>query len=110
MKSARVALAVVVLIAGLPIVAFAACPLGSYPWVDSWGNNICKSFGSGATRSTEGSLDNCPTGSYPWTDSWGNRICRAFGGGGDSYDTSKGCPTGFYSWTDSWGNATCKRF
>lgn len=88
----------------------AACPTGSYPWVDEWGNNICKRFGSGSTSTIEGNLDRCPTGSYPWTDSWGNRVCRSFGSGSDSYDTSHGCPTGFYPWVDSWGNRVCKSF
>jgi hypothetical protein len=90
--------------------AEAACPTGTYPWVDSWGNNVCRRFGAGGDATIQGNIEQCPTGSYPWTDSWGNRICRAFGGGADSYDTSKGCPIGFYPWTDSWGNSVCKRF
>jgi hypothetical protein len=108
----KVFILVAVLIEALAIVpnSHAACPIGSYPWVDQWGNNICKRFDSGGTSTIEGSLDRCPTGSYPWTDSWGNRVCRSFGGGGDSYDTSRGCPTGFYPWVDSWGNRTCKAF
>src|SRR5215475_1209328 len=88
----------------------AACPVGSYPWVDQWGTQICKRFDSGSTSTIEGTLDRCPVGSYPWVDSWGNRICRSFGGGGDAYDTSRGCPTGFYPWVDAWGNRTCKAF
>jgi hypothetical protein len=90
--------------------AEAACPIGSYPWVDQWGNNICKRFASGSTSTIEGTLERCPTGSYLWVDSWGNRICRSFGSGADSYDTSRGCPVGFYPWIDSWGNRVCKSF
>ena len=26
----------------LPSVAFADCPIGSYPWTDMWGNQICR--------------------------------------------------------------------
>ncbi len=86
------------------------CPVGSHPWVDQWGNRICKRFDSGQTTTIEGSLDKCPTGSYAWVDSWGNRICKSFEGGGQFYDTSKGCPTGTYPWVDDWGNPVCKRF
>jgi hypothetical protein len=94
--------------------AEAACPIGSYPWLDEWGNNICKRFGSGSTSTIEGSLIGVRLaaipGSYPWIDSWGNRVCRSFNSGSDSYDTSRGCPIGFYPWVDSWGNRTCKPF
>ncbi len=86
------------------------CPVGSFPWVDQWGNQICKRSDSGRTTTIEGSLDKCPTGTYPWVDSWGNHICRSFQGGGQFYDTSKGCPTGTYPWVDDWGNPVCKRF
>jgi hypothetical protein len=89
--------------------ALAQCPVGSFPWVDSWGNQICRSF-DGGTATIEGSLDNCPTGTHPWVDSWGNRICKSFGMGSQYYDTSGGCPVGTYEWTDSWGNEICKRF
>lgn len=90
--------------------AEAACPTGSYSWVDLWGNKICKRFDSGNTVTIEGTLDKCPVGSYPWTDSWGNRVCRSFNSGSDSYDTSRGCPVGSYPWVDSWGNRVCKSF
>jgi len=88
----------------------AACPVGTYEWVDNWGNRICKSFGTGETRSIEGNLSRCPVGTYPWVDSWGNSVCQSFGGGQRFYDTSKGCPVGTYEWVDNWGNKICKRF
>lgn len=94
----------------LPGIAFADCPIGSYEWVDNWGNEICRRFGSGSTATIQGSLDNCPTGTHPWVDNWGNRICKSFGGGAQFYDTSSGCPVGFFEWTDTWGNPVCKRF
>jgi hypothetical protein len=85
--------------------AEAACPTGSSPWVDSWGNQICKTFGTGETRSIRGSTSRCPTGSHPWVDEWGNQICKAFQGGQQYYDTTKGCPIGTYPWVDNWGNS-----
>ena len=88
----------------------AACPVGSYPWVDNWGNHICKSFETGQPQSSEGSLVRCPVGSYPWVDQWGTKICQSFDNGQRYYDTSRGCPTGSYPWTDSWGNKICKFF
>jgi hypothetical protein len=54
------------------------CPIGTYWWTDSWGNSICKSFGTGRTTVIEGSTENCPVGTYPWVDSWGNAICKSF--------------------------------
>ncbi len=86
------------------------CPVGSYPWVDAWGNRICKSFDTGRTTTIEGDLKNCPTGTYPWSDEWGNRICKSFEGGQKFYDTSKGWPVGTYPWVDGWGNRVCKKF
>jgi hypothetical protein len=93
-----------------PSVALANCPIGSFPWTDLWGNQICKRFGDGSTGSIQGSLDNCPVGTHPWTDMWGNRTCRSLSGAGQYYDTSQGCPIGTMRWTDMWGNAVCKRF
>jgi len=86
------------------------CPIGSYEWIDSWGNAICKSFGNEGTQSIEGSTTNCPTGTYKWVDNWGNSICKSFNGGNEYIDTSKGCPVGYYQWVDSWGNQVCKAF
>ena len=96
-----------VLFALLPIAASAGCPIGSFPWTDLWGNQICKRFGDGSTATIEGGLDNCPVGTQPWTDMWGNRPCRSFSGGGQYYDTSQGCPIGTVRWTDTWGNHRC---
>ncbi len=90
--------------------AEAACPVGSHPWVDSWGNSICKRFSGGATTTIEGSLERCPVGTTPWVDSWGNRICRSLDRRESYYDTSRGCPVGTYQWVDEYGNAVCKRF
>lgn len=90
--------------------AEAACPTGSYALVDNWGNQICKTFDTGETRSIQGSTSRCPIGSHPWVDEWGNQICKAFQGGQQYYDTSKGCPIGMYPWVDNWGNSVCRRF
>ena len=87
----------------------AACPVGTHPWVDSWGNSICQHF-DGNTATVEGTLDNCPAGTHPWVDSWGNRVCQSFEGGRSLYDTSHGCPIGMHPWVDSWGNPICKPF
>jgi hypothetical protein len=90
--------------------AWADCPMGSYPWVDNWGTQICKRYDGGSTSTIQGSLNNCPMGTYPSVDSWGNRICQSFGGGNQYYDTSRGCPMSTHPWVDSWGNSICKRF
>jgi hypothetical protein len=90
--------------------AQAACPTGSYPWMDNWGNQICKTFNTGETRSIQGSTSRCPAGSYPWVDNWGNQICQSFQDRQPYYDTSKGCPIGTYQWVDNWGNQVCRRF
>jgi hypothetical protein len=86
------------------------CPVGTYPWVDRWGNRVCKRFWDGGIAAIEGKGGECPAGTHPWVDSWGNRTCRAFDGGRQYYDISEGCPTGTYRWTDSWGNGICRRF
>lgn len=86
------------------------CPAGSYPWVDSYGNNICKSHGSGGTTSIQGSTRNCPAGTHPWVDSYGNNVCQSFDNKQQYHDTSKGCPAGTHPWVDSWGNNICKPF
>lgn len=90
------------------------CPIGSYPWVDSWGNKICKRHGDGSTARAEAPKGQaCPTGSTPWTDVWGNKICRSQKAGKepqtDYYDTSKGCPIGTHEWVDERGNKVCKK-
>jgi len=90
--------------------ANANCPAGSHPWTDQWGNQICRDFGNGATRSIRGGLKNCPVGTHRSVDSWGNAVCQSFGGKQRYYDTSRGCPIGTHRWTDRWGNAVCKRF
>ena len=87
-----------------------ACPVGSYEWVDMWGNKICKTFNTGQTRSIEGNTQRCPFGTYPWVDEWGNKICKSFQGKQQYYDTSKGCPMGTYQWIDNWGNPVCRKF
>ena len=90
--------------------ASAACPVGTYGWVDNWGNRICKSFDTSQTRTIQGSTKSCPTGTYRWTDEWDNTICKRFEGNQRFYDTSKGCPVGTYQWVDNWGNKVCKKF
>jgi len=86
------------------------CPVGSYLWVDNWGNRICKRFDTGETTTVEGNIENCFPGTYPWVDEWGSRICKGFKSGQQYYDTSKGCPIGTYQWIDNWGNPVCVRF
>lgn len=91
------------------------CPAGSFPWVDTWGNHICRRYSGQSTATAEAPQGQaCPTGSYPWTDDRGNKICRSYQTGNqpqtDYYDTSKGCPIGTYEWTDNWGNKVCKRY
>lgn len=91
------------------------CPVGSYPWVDSWGNKTCKRYSDGSAATTEAPRgQTCPMGSYSWVDSWGNKICRTYETGNqprtDYYDTSKGCPVGTYEWADEWGNKVCKKY
>lgn len=87
---------------------YAGCPIGSYDWVDEWGNKICKSFDNGQTNSIEGTTRNCPTGTYSWVDEWGNAVCKSHRGNRQYYDTSEGCPVGTHEWIDSWGNRICK--
>jgi hypothetical protein len=89
--------------------AKAACPIGSYPSIDTYGNRICESFG-GRTTTIEGGLNRCPIGSYPSIDTYGNRICESFGGRNQYYDTSRGCPIGTFPSIDTWGNKACERF
>jgi hypothetical protein len=100
----------IALVFAYPTVALANCPIGSFEWVDDWGNKICKSFDSGATKSVEGSTQHCPTGTYAWSDNWGNAICKSYNSGQEYHDTSKGCPIGTYQWQDNWGNPTCRKF
>ena len=94
----------------LPSAALANCPMGSFPSVDRWGNQICQPFGGGPPAAVQGSLESCPAGTHPWADQWGNRTCKSFNSPQQLYDTSKGCPMGTYPWVDQWGNSTCKRF
>jgi hypothetical protein len=89
------------------------CPVGSYPWTDNWGNQICRRFSDQSTASVATPNGQaCPTGSYQWTDSWGTPICRSYSTPGqqgtDYYDTSRGCPIGFHAWRDEWGNPICQ--
>ncbi|MFC3068706.1 hypothetical protein [Phenylobacterium soli] len=91
------------------------CPVGSYPSVDTWGNQVCKRFGDNSTATAQTPRgQQCPTGAHPAVDKWGNQICRTFDSPGqprtDYYDTSKGCPAGTHEWVDQWGNKVCKPF
>lgn len=106
----RVILAAIALVGTLNQARAIDCPIGSYAWRDSWGNEICRRFNDGGTSAIQGSPDNCPVGTHPWTDSWGTRTCKSFSGGQQYYDTSRGCPTGTYPTLDSWGQQACKRF
>ncbi len=105
MRQILLAFIVVLLVASASI----ACPVGSFEWLDRWGNRICKTFDTGQTKSIEGNTQSCPTGTHPWVDKWGNPICKSFQGGQQYYDTSKGCPIGTYQWIDNWGNQICKK-
>jgi hypothetical protein len=87
-----------------------ACPIGSFPSVDNWGNQICKTLDTGQTTTIQGSVENCPVGTHPWVDTWGNKICQSFTGGSQYYDASGGCPIGMYQWVDNWGNKICRSF
>jgi hypothetical protein len=57
-----------------------ACPIGSFPSLDNWGNQICKTLDTGQTTTIQGSVDNCPIGTHPWVDNWGNKICQSRNG------------------------------
>ena len=109
-RAAALALLLSVLGALSPAPASAACPVGSYEWVDNWGNRICKRFDTGQPATVEGTLSQCPVGTHPWVDSWGNRVCQSFNDRQRYYDTSRGCPVGSYEWVDKWGNKVCKFF
>lgn len=91
------------------------CPMGSFPSVDSWGNQVCKRFGDQSTATAQVQRgQQCPNGAYPTVDNFGNQICRSFNApnqpGTDYYDTSKGCPMGTFPTVDTYGNNVCKRF
>jgi hypothetical protein len=99
----------VVVIALVPVQAWAACPPGTFPFIDTFGNNICKSFDGGATRSIEGNTRNCPPGTLPAMDRYGNNVCQSIQNGQRFYDTSRGCPAGTIPWVDTYGNDVCRR-
>jgi hypothetical protein len=90
------------------------CPIGSHPWVDTWGNQICKRFGDGSSTVIQGSTTNCPAGYHPSIDNWGNKTCQSFvtpsSPSQRSYDASQGCPIGTLPSVDIWGNQVCKSF
>lgn len=98
------------LLCALPFAVDASCPIGTYEWVDNWGNKICKKFGSNRTTNIQGSTTRCPAGTHQWVDNWGNTVCKEFNSEKKYYDTSKGCPVGSYEWVDEWGNKVCKSF
>ena len=89
------------------------CPVGTYQWVDGWGNNTCRSFQSQRDVVTQANpATGMPNGAMPTVDAWGNQTSTGSGStsGTTYYNTSRGCPTGTFPWTDSWGNPTCKHF
>ena len=90
--------------------AEAACPIGSFPSVDNFGNQICKGFGSGDTRTLQGTTNQCPPGTHFDVDTYGNKVCKSFSNGQEFHDTSKGCPIGSFPSVDKYGNKVCKRF
>ena len=88
----------------------AACPIGSLPSVDNFGNQICKSINTGATDSMKGSVDRCPLGTQPDFDAFGTRVCKKFDTGEKFYDTSRGCPMGTLPAVDMYGKKVCQKF
>lgn len=87
-----------------------ACPVGSRPAVDNWGNQTCVNVFSGQTVTiTAPSNGGCPVGTHPFVDNWGNPVCQSFQNGSRYYDTSKGCPIGTHPFVDNWGNPVCQR-
>ncbi len=104
-----------VLSTALPAHAQLQCPNGSYPALDSYGNNICRRFSDQSTAVTQTPQgQQCPNGAYPTIDGYGNTICRSFATPNqpttDYYNTSHGCPNGTYQSIDTYGNQVCKRF
>lgn len=64
-------LALAVLVVGpLARESHAACPIGSYPWVDNWGTSVCKSFGGGAEYGHAGKFERLPR----WLSSVGGQM------------------------------------
>lgn len=90
------------------------CPIGSFPSIDQWGNQVCRPIGGGAPNAAQGTLDNCPIGSFPSIDTYGNRVCKTFSSpqqpSREYYDTSQGCPIGTFTSIDNFGNSVCKGF
>jgi hypothetical protein len=66
-----------ILAVGIAVDANAARPIGSFPSVDTWGNQIC-TFGSGRAATIQGSIQNCSIGPHPLVDNWGIRVCQSF--------------------------------
>lgn len=100
----------VVLCVAFPSAAWAACPLGTFPSLDNFGNQICKRFDTGATDSVRVPAGQCPNGSHKAVDEYGNHICESYTGDRQRYyDTSKGCPNGFIPFPDEFGRMGCKR-
>ncbi len=93
-----------------PTLATALCPPGTYDWVDTYGNKICKSFDTGATRSIAGTAGSCPIGMYPWVDTYGNKVCKSHESGQEFHGTSRGCQIGSHPGVDTYGNKICQRF
>ena len=99
--------AAVVLAPGLSWAA--ACPVGTMPGFDNFGNQICKDMQTGDTRSVQGSVRNCPPGTHFDIDQFGNKVCKSFDTGLQFYDTSEGCPVGFIQAFDNFGKPTCRK-
>ena len=77
MKGILSAVLFVLVYAALPSQVLAQdCPIGSHPWVDNWGNRICKSFQGG--QEFHDTSKGCPIGMHPWVDKWGNPVCKKF--------------------------------
>jgi hypothetical protein len=101
--------------AGVPAAQAQQCPAGTYPSVDTWGNQVCKRFSDNSAAAVQTPHNQaCPNGAYPTVDKWGTQVCRTFDTPNqprtDYYDTSKGCPVGSLPSMDSWGNKVCKPF
>jgi hypothetical protein len=100
--------------AGLAPAKAQQCPAGTFPTVDSWGNQVCKRLSDQSTAMVQKPPGQaCPNGAHPAVDNFGNQICRSEAMGSqpqtDYYDTSKGCPAGTIPWVDTFGNHVCKR-
>lgn len=82
------------------------CGWGQLPYIDEYGNSICRDVQTGQVRAIDGDTSRCPTGTLSRLTPQGP-ACVSADGSARYFDDRGPCPIGTYPGIDYKGNRAC---